>query len=83
MNDKINIAISDKISTVNVADSEMDIGEKMKQRALKSYGVQDFLLNIDLLSSDKSESDVKYLWHWFDCMLALGLRFIKFLKGLN
>ena len=61
----------------------MDIGEKMKQRALKSYGVQDFLLNIDLLSSDKSESDVKYLWHWFDCMFALELRLIQFFKGLN
>jgi len=45
----------------------MDIGEKMKQRALKNYGVQDFLLNIPLLSSDKSDNDVKYLWQWFDC----------------
>ena len=46
----------------------MDIGEKMKQRAIKNYGVQDFLLNIDLLSSDKSDNDVKYLWQWFDCI---------------
>jgi hypothetical protein len=46
--------------------NEMDIGVKMKQRAIKSYGVQDFLLNINLLSSDDSENDVKYLWNWFD-----------------
>ncbi len=46
---------------------EIDIGLKMKQRAIKSYGVQDFLLNINLLSSDDSENDVKYLWNWFDC----------------
>lgn len=47
--------------------NEIDIGLKMKQRAIKSYGVQDFLLNINLLSSDDSENDVKYLWNWFDC----------------
>lgn len=46
--------------------NEMDIGFKMKHRAMKSYGVQDFLLNINLLSSDDSENDVKYLWNWFD-----------------
>ena len=58
-NDKINIAINDKVSILNIKnDSEMDIGEKMKQRAIKNYGVQDFLLNIDLLSSDKSDNDV-------------------------
>lgn len=48
---------------------EMDIGEKMKQRALKNYGVQDFLLNIPLLS-DKSDNDVKYFWQWLDCKLV-------------
>lgn len=47
---------------------DTDIGIKMKQRAIKSYGVQDFLLNINLLTRDDSENDVEYLWRWFDCI---------------
>lgn len=46
-----------------------DIGERMKQRALNAYGVGNFLKNINLLSSDGSENDVKYLWYWLDCEL--------------
>jgi hypothetical protein len=47
----------------------MDIGEKMKIRALKSYGVQeDFLNNLEMISNEnKQENDLRYLWHWFDC----------------
>lgn len=55
---------------MNKLDNELDIGEKIKQRVIKNYGVQDFLLNVDLLSQDKSENDVKYLWEWLDCKLS-------------
>ena len=71
-NENLNVAIKDKISilkTTTNEGAEMDIGEKMKQRAIKNYGVQDFLLNIPLLTSDKSDNDVKYLWQWFDCKI--------------
>lgn len=68
------MVVGDKISVLDVIkgiseDIEPDIGEKMKQRALKSYGVSDFLSNIDLLSKDDSENDVKYLWYWLDCKI--------------
>ena len=67
-NEKINIASNDRVSIWNIKnENDLDIGEKMKQRAIKNYGVQDFLLNIDLLSADKSDNDLKYLWQWFDC----------------
>ncbi len=59
----------------------VDIGEIIKQRALKSYGVQDFLLNINLLSDDKSEMDVKYLWTWFDSK-NIFLLIYKFLYSI-
>lgn len=76
MNEKLNVCINDKVSIYSLLQSDqldtnqqsMDIGEKMKQRALNSYGVQeDFLSNLELVSNDKQESDLRYLWHWFDC----------------
>lgn len=69
----LNMANGDKVAVLNVNEAnkeaaELDIGDKMKQRAIQSYGVGDFLKNIELLSSDGSENDVKYLWYWLDCM---------------
>lgn len=65
---------SDKVSVLNVNEAsdevESDIGERMKERAMRAYGVRDFLKNIELLSSDGSENDVKYLWYWLDCVYA-------------
>lgn len=63
----LNIGMNQKVTRYdsNVFEDEIDIGVKIKQRAIKNYGVQDFLLNVDLL--DKNESDVKYLWQWLDC----------------
>lgn len=65
----------DKVTTMDVSktseENELDVGEKMRQRALNSYGVGEFLKNIELLSSDGSENDVKYLWYWLDCKLKL------------
>ena len=52
----------DKIQT----ETDVDIGDRMKMRALNSYGVQDFLLNFNLISNDRSENDLRYLWTWFD-----------------
>jgi hypothetical protein len=68
MNDKFNIAMNDKVIILDTFQNEndIDIGVKMKRRALKSYGVQDFLHNIELISNDPSEVDLKYLWTWFD-----------------
>jgi WD repeat-containing protein mio len=64
-NDCLNIVTNDKVSMFNIKNEEddLDIGEKMKYRAVNSYGVQDFLLNIELLS-EKNENDVRYLWQW-------------------
>ena len=69
MNDKLNVCMNDKVLTLDMIqnDSDIDIGVKMKYRALKSYGVQDYLLNINLISDEKNENDLKYLWSWFDC----------------
>lgn len=68
INDKLNIAMNDKILRLDQAqnENEIDIGEKMKARASKNYGVQNFLSNIDLISKDRSEADLRYLWTWFD-----------------
>ena len=70
MNDKINI-----FDPIDSQDSDLnlpDIGERIKQRALKSYGVRDFAHNIQLLEAEENcESDVKYLWNWFDCKNSL------------
>ena len=62
------------MEVLKTTEVEMDIGEKMKQRALKNYGVQDFLLNVPLLA-EKGENDVKYLWQWLDCK-TICLRFL-------
>ena len=66
------ISISSDINKANVNDYELvkknsqdiEIDEQMKERAIKNYGVQDFLYNADLISN---ECDVKYLWEWLDC----------------
>ena len=73
MNDKLNVCMNDKVLTLDMIqnDSDIDIGVKMKYRALKSYGVQDYLLNINLISDEKNENDLKYLWSWFDCAYYL------------
>jgi hypothetical protein len=73
--DKLVIGSNNKITFFDPVDADDEaaaatqgIGERIKERALKSYGVQDFLLNIPLLSEeDKSEDDVKYMWNWFEC----------------
>lgn len=75
----LNMANGDKVAVLNVNEAnkeaaELDIGDKMKQRAIQSYGVGDFLKNIELLSSDGSENDVKYLWYWLDCMNLFCLK---------
>ena len=58
MNEKLNICTNEKVTIYSLLQSEnahvnqhsMDIGEKMKIRALKSYGVQeDFLYNLELI----------------------------------
>ncbi len=77
INEKLNVCSNEKVSIYSLFQSEqldapqqtMDIGEKMKIRALKSYGVQeDFLKNLEMLSNEnKQENDLRYLWHWFDC----------------
>jgi hypothetical protein len=67
MNDKLNIALNDKIVNLSLFSDEKDIGEKMKTRALNLYGVQNFLDNIKFVSDDKSEEDLRYLWNWFHC----------------
>jgi hypothetical protein len=65
MNDTLNIALNEHIVNLSLFGEEKDIGEKMKTRALNLYGVQNFLANIKLVSNDKSEEDLKYLWNWF------------------
>ena len=67
MNDKLNIALNNKIVNLSLFSDEKDIGEKMKTRALNLYGVQNFLDNIKFVSDDKSEEDLRYLWNWFHC----------------
>ena len=76
MNEKLNVCVNDKVSVFNLIHSNenemtqgMDIGEKMKIRAIKSYGVhEDFSLNLNLIKNDnKQENDLIYLWKWFDC----------------
>lgn len=75
--------MSDKVSVLDVNksnDDVLDIGEKMKQRALNSYGVGDFMKNIELLSSDGSENDVKYLWYWLDCKIFFNFQRLIYSK---
>lgn len=48
-------------------DDEIDIGEKMRQRAKKSYGIKSFTQTINLLSDDESEQEIKFLWQWLEC----------------
>ncbi len=72
-NDVLNIGINDKVTILDIIqkENETDIGVKMKKRAINSYGVQDFLQNVELLAKDESENDVKYLWNWFDCKILI------------
>jgi hypothetical protein len=65
-NNKANIYEYEFINK-NIYDIEID--EKMKERAIKNYGVQEFYKNSDLIiiNENKNELDVKYLWQWLDC----------------
>ena len=76
MNDKLNIGMNDKILRLDQIqnETEIDISEKMKQRALANYGVQDFLINMNLISDDRNEADLKYLWNWFNRELKIQLK---------
>ena len=60
--------MNDKVLVLDMLqnDSDIDIGEKMKMRALNSYGVVDFQTNESLISNDRNETDLKYLWQWFN-----------------
>lgn len=52
MNDQLNIAFKDKVTIYNQGNSfGVDIGDKMKRRALKSYGAQGFLQNIEIIDA--------------------------------
>ncbi|CAF0718217.1 unnamed protein product [Brachionus calyciflorus] len=64
--ERLNVAFNDKMCSFSISsiNPEIEIGEKIKQRALKSYGIHDFLSNINLISNDKSEQEIKYLWQW-------------------
>ncbi len=82
MNDNLNVCMNDKILRLeNVCSSEndMNIGEKMKTRAMKNYGVQNFLANLDLISNDSCEADLKYFWTWLDRRIFFSWNF----KTLN
>lgn len=85
MNDQLNIAFKEKVTIYNQGNSfGVDIGDKMKRRALKAYGAQGFLHNIDIIDAtispasydqegqlvENDESDVKYLWQWCDSEYA-------------
>lgn len=66
VNDELNIGINDKVLVNKIqADIDVDIGDRMKKRALNSYGVEDFLTNLNLVSNDRSENDLRYMWTWF------------------
>lgn len=66
VSDELNIGINDKVMVNKIqADVEIDVGDRMKTRALNSYGVEDFLTNLNLVSNDRSENDLRYMWTWF------------------
>lgn len=66
VSDELNIGINDKVMVNKIqADVEIDVGDRMKTRALNSYGVEDFLTNLNLVSNDRSENDLRYMWNWF------------------
>jgi len=68
INENLNVCVNDKVLVSNLSRLDnKDIGEKMKMRALKSYGVnENFLSNLEMISNEDYESDLKYLWQWFD-----------------
>ncbi len=51
-------------------DQNLQIDERMKERAMNNYGVQEFLNNAELIENEnKNQFDVVYLWRWLDCIL--------------
>lgn len=47
----------------------------MRQRAKKSYGIKSFRENANLLTDEKSESEIKFLWQWLESSFLIKLNF--------
>jgi hypothetical protein len=58
-------------------DQNLQIDERMKERAMNNYGVQEFLNNAELIENEnKNQFDVVYLWRWLDC-IQFSYSFLK------
>ena len=60
-------------------DQTLQIDERMKERAINNYGVQEFLSNAEIIKNEnKDELDVVYLWQWLDLSNKLCEKAEKF-----
>lgn len=60
-------------------DQNLQIDERMKERAMNNYGVQEFLNNAELIENEnKNKFDVVYLWRWLDLSNKLCEKAEKF-----
>ncbi|RNA42728.1 WD repeat-containing mio [Brachionus plicatilis] len=84
-NETLNFAVGDKVWTIQSEkiDEELDIGEKIKKRAINFYGIKSFLKNISLLSDDKSELEIKFVWQWLDTSNKIEQAYFEKFSGIK